>query len=356
MTTGSEAGRQLGVICPNCKAAYCVPEGADGSKRQFRFRNWFWLPIGVSLAAAGFGIVALVAHLSGKAQNAPPARANARDDAPKQAPAQQKADRQAHPWGRLARIPEFLGPGSELQKFLRRLEANQPKPIEGVNWELTVFSIDQVEMAPSPKIGITAFGTGVIDMELHLFQADDAITPYVLFGGRLGSEYQESWRNRDERVLQVGRALGLTRQELRRLLIVLAHLPVPNKRIAEKALTSFVRDLPQAVQQKFLAACTQVAIPHYKTKDRTQTPGPAIGCELSERFVADIGFCPLVDLSVYSGAAKVYKFGHWWTVALHPAFDDSYTRHGDKTKVGDGWVLPWPRLTPAEVDALMAKK
>ncbi len=93
--------RGPGVICPECETAYRLPEGADGKKfkckqcghvirvpaseqppeiegqaqplnvwdpangpkRIFRFRKWFWLPIGAGAAAAGFGIIALVAYM-----------------------------------------------------------------------------------------------------------------------------------------------------------------------------------------------------------------------------------------------------------------------------------------------------
>ncbi len=158
--------------------------------------------------------------------------------------------------------------------------------------------------------------------------------------------------------MQVARAMELTADERRRLEGMLAFVPLAKETAITQAMWQFVSDLPDKVQQKFKAAWPYRDAGSFQNMDAKVSVygmGPTIGFPLSQARIAEVAFCPLQPLAFYDGEA--YKFGPWWSIALWPREDDSHTQHGGPRQVSpSGWtILPWPRLSLQEVDALVAR-
>ena len=256
-------------------------------------------------------------------------------------------------WGILAEIPKCMGPGSRFQTFLKALKANTPRD-HGWTWAL--LSIDELSF-PRAHFLFTVTGEGKFFSEMIIAPLGQDLFVTMLFRDSMGSDLKKAVNNRNMRIMQAAMAMSLTDEELKRLINIMALLPLARESAVEGAMWDFVGNLPGHIQTSFRAAWQ---MEHDDNVFTTSVGfGPAIGFPLSDKHIVDIGFCPLDALDFYrdpSYKGKFGKFGPWWTVAIRPLWDHSYTQDDDEPqKVNKTTIFSWPRLTLKEVDALVDK-
>ena len=246
-------------------------------------------------------------------------------------------------WGSLKPMAEALGPGSLFQSFLRRLqEAEESSP--------PILAITTPELSPEVCFNYTVTGDGKIFQELHVGSCLNELYLYILFAADKSSDIHRATANRNAGVLRVAQAAGLTPTEVHRLQAVMARLPLARGLALENAMWQFISALPQRVQRNYKAAWPYHRQPDIQANVMTDGVGPAVGFPLSQAIVLDVGFCPLVPLERSDPQCEYGKFGAWWTAAIHPISDGSYTQTKATELAGNTTLLPWPRLTLVEVD------
>jgi len=263
-------------------------------------------------------------------------------------------------WGDLGPIALYLGPGSKFQAFYSRLQAEVERTGD-YEWTCPLHYIRVPTIRPVLHFNATVTGEGKVVSELELMPTSDYLCATLTFYASAMAYLPTARENRNERILQVARALNLSRQEIRRLKAVLGILPIPSSRSEEaprRALSEFLSNLPKRVQTEFLdtwqtwsneeQAYETGRIPPHKMF--SEGVGPAIGFPLSEHRIADIGFCLFDPILIHD--AKPYEFGPWWSIALWPRDDTSHTDPKHVVRAKDVTMKAWPRLNLTEVDSI----
>jgi len=262
-------------------------------------------------------------------------------------------------WEYLGVVPEYLGPGSTFQAFYGRLqeEAEQAQPSS--DYTCPLHYIGTPTLMPVLHFNSTVTGEGKVVSELVVQPSlDDHLAATLTFKASPAADLNRARQNRDERVLQVARALGLTRDEIRRLRAVLGILPIPSSRLEDgpnMALSQLLSEVPSRVRREFLdtwQAWSNEKLARGPLKVFSNGSGPAIGFPLSEDRIADVGFCLFDPMLIHHGA-KPYEFGPWWSIALWQRQDTSQTDSKQTVSAGDITIKAWPRLTLTEVDAIV---
>jgi len=262
-------------------------------------------------------------------------------------------------WGDLGPLAEYLGPDTKFQAFYKRLQRQIKKT--DYDWRCPLYCIRHPTLYPVLHFNSTVTGEGKVGSELEVMPFSDHVSATLTFYASPMADLRRARENRNERILQVARALNLSRDEIRRLKAILQFLPIPSSRSEEaprRALSEFLSNLPKRVQTEFLDTWQAWLAEEFSYETGGLPPGkvfargcgPAIGFPLSERHIADIGFC-LFDAMEFHDAEH-YEFGPWWSIALWPRDDTSHTDPKHVVRAKDVTMKAWPRLTLTEVDSI----
>ena len=257
-------------------------------------------------------------------------------------------------WGILAELPQSIGPGTETLGLLTRLDAAGIWDASSHGWGIAMVGGTVCEL----QVPCAVVGEGKVYMELICtlrVQKEDPLDITVIFKPGETAELEQAVGNRNERLMAIANAAGLSAPEQLRLLAVLAFLPAGRDTAAEQAMRQFVEAMPESAQQRFWRcwSCLKNKIAAVQAGIDLRSQAPAVGFPLSDRYVAQVIFAPVASSLAYGKHMDYQKFGPWWSLVLEPGTDDWYTSMQGQRELGETRIeLNWPRLSLEDVDAI----
>ncbi len=280
---------------------------------------------------------------------------------------QDHLDGEGGDWGPLSNIRKRFGPGSWFLPFATKLYEDELWDPEDF-WEITANPA-----ACDARFSLELHGEGNIWMYVIPNLASDYGDPpwvTIIFKPSGIASRSAAVANRDRGILGVGRAMGLSAEELDRLKTTLALLPLAygNDAAVDDAMARFVRALPKRVLARFERCLSYCAVPdptesftlaRVRQEMRNRSQGimldndvPAIGVILSERTVLEVAFTA-TEPGGSQGAWEYQEPGPWWSIMIHDADWTDFTSSEEPEVKADGnTYLPWPRVTIEEIDRL----
>ena len=256
-------------------------------------------------------------------------------------------------WGLLRTIPERLGPGTPFHRFATRLHA------AGAWHSQNHWSIDCILGEPSyAHLDMFVPGEGKILIECVVGTGipgetvEDLVTTLLFRPGQV-ADLDQAASHLHRRVLAVGKARKLTDAEQRRLKVFLNCICLARRRSIHRGMLVTVAPMPDRIRRQFAESLEFYAEKLSVGSAFTYDP-PAVGSELGKQHVVELVFAATETSGVYGDTVNYHKPGVWWSLEIGDKGNAVFTSAKGATKVAGGHRGPsWPRLTIAEIDAMM---
>jgi hypothetical protein len=245
-----------------------------------------------------------------------------------------------------------FGAGSAVDAFTQSLKKSGEWK-ESPAWSISATPSGQGVF----RVDLWEPGDGKVFVEPCLFveSRDKAPEVTVLFMPWDMSVIDKAHAHLTRKLVAVGRAMRLSDAELDRLRVLSARIPLSRTAHQSAAIASFVRDVPPRVQDRF-ARCAELAAKNYipVDKDSVIRKTPAIGFRLGSEWAAEVVF-GAADDSAWSLGNRG-DLGKCWSLKLCDCKHSNFTSDKEPTPGPMGAIVfDWPRLTPEESEAILAK-
>ena len=259
----------------------------------------------------------------------------AEDGEPPEPPKPRPAPSQS--WGELDALPRFFGPGSGMPPFLATLrDAGVWNPDH--YWEIKCLL-----SGPEAQLNLTAAGDGKIYIMANVTAEEDGpkVAKVVFSPDPLTSDRKKSGAYLVNRVKAIGVGLGLSKDELRRLHLFTALVPLDLSGTPEEAVMYYSQILPENAAGQFRSSYLL-----FSDEDAGRwisSDVPTIGLRLSDSAVVDLLFGSTIECEYDTG---YLKFGPWWSLVITKAPWQSSYSGGEPSK----FDLAWPQVSAEDLE------
>lgn len=289
----------------------------------------------------------VVAAGCGRPEGPEPAREKSAPIAAESKPSvEKKIGNEYTDWGPFAGLPKAVGPGSRYFRFASALW--KELELDDSAWWGTIMPL------ASSRVSIYAsvparFGTHAV----CLVEANTPFWPEVTlaFDGYPVTQLATPEKSQDglRRMMQaIGKSLELSSDELRRIDLIVARIPIARHASGDGAIRAFVTHLPAKAHAR-MVTCV-LALAEQKKEVRPSVEVPTVGFTLSDAIALELMFG--LNETVGAFDQKAREIGTCWSLRITMRRNTEYTSLRESEAEPDGTTLFWPRLTLTEVEEL----